>query len=92
MKKIDNKFRHLPETEAIEATADLRLREAAPAAHKAEMKADDQGPKQERKAFVQKDRRRFMGLIAKSGIAAGLIKSSALLGGISLWYYSTTFL
>jgi|GEM_PF-1091983 len=82
MKKIDSKFRHLPETEAMEATADLRLREAAPEVYKAEMKADDQGPKQEREAFVQKDRRTFMGLIAKSGITAGLIKSSALLGGI----------
>ncbi|MES2674401.1 MAG: DUF1552 domain-containing protein [Pseudomonadota bacterium] len=82
MKKIDNRFRHLPEAEAIEMTEDLRLREAAPEAIKAEMKADDNGPKQEREAFIQKDRRSFMGLVAKSGIAAGLIKSSALLGGI----------
>jgi hypothetical protein len=82
MKKIDKRFRHLPEADAIEATADLRLREAAPEARKAEMKADDNGPKQEREAFVQRDRRNFMGLVAKSGIAAGLIRSSALLGGI----------
>ncbi len=82
MKKIDNRFRHLPEADAIEMTEDLRLREAAPEVYKAEMKADDNGPKQEREAFVQKDRRNFMGLVAKSGIAAGLIKSSALLGGI----------
>ncbi len=82
MKKIDNKFRHLPEDEAIEATEELRLREAAPEAYKSELKADEQGPKQEREAFVQKDRRTFMGLIAKSGIATGLIKSSALLGGV----------
>jgi hypothetical protein len=82
MKKIDKRFRHLPEAEAIEATEELRLLEAAPEARKAEMKADDNGPKQEREAFIQKDRRNFMGLVAKSGIAAGLIKSTALLGGI----------
>lgn len=82
MKIIDKRFRHLPEDEAREATEELRLREAAPEAYRAEMKADDLGPKQAREAFVQKDRRTFMELIAKSGIATGLIKGSALLGGV----------
>ncbi len=82
MKKIDKRFRHLSEADAIEATKELRLHEQAPEAIKAAMKADDNGPKQQRDEFVQKDRRSFMGLIAKSGIATGLIKSSALLGGI----------
>lgn len=82
MKKIDERFRHLPEEEALEATEDLRLREAAPAARNAFLKQDYYESMQERENFVRQDRRRFLDLVAKSGISAGLIKSSALLGGL----------
>lgn len=82
MKKIDERFRHLPEEDALELTEDLRLREAAPEARKAFLKQDYYESKKEREEFIRQDRRRFMDLIAKSGISAGLIKGSALLGGL----------
>lgn len=82
MKKIDSKFRHLPEDDAIEAMEHVKKLEDAPEAYKAYLKEDYYGPKQERDEFVQQDRRRFLDLIAKSGIAAGLLRGSAVLGGV----------
>lgn len=82
MKKIDSRFRHLPEEDALEAMEHLKKLEEAPAAYNAYMKADYYGEKKDRDQFVQQDRRRFLDLIGKSGIAAGLLKGSALLGGI----------
>ncbi|HSX83798.1 MAG TPA: DUF1552 domain-containing protein [Cellvibrio sp.] len=82
MKKIDSRFRHLPEEEALEAMEHQKKLEEAPAAYNAYLKADYYGEKKDRDQFVQQDRRRFLDLIGKSGIAAGLLKGSALLGGI----------
>lgn len=82
MKKIDERFRHLPEEDALEATEDLKLREAAPDARNAFLKQDYYESKKEREDFIHQDRRRFLDLIAKSGISAGLIRGSALLGGL----------
>lgn len=82
MKKIDSRFRHLPEEDALEAMEHLKKLEEAPAAYNAYLKADYYGEKKDRDQFVQQDRRRFLDLIGKSGIAAGLLKGSALVGGI----------
>jgi len=82
MKKIDSKFSHLPEEDALEAMDHVKKLEEAPAAYNAYLKADYYGEKKERDDFVQKDRRRFLDLIGKSGIAIGLLKGSALMGGI----------
>lgn len=82
MKKIDSKFRHLPEHDALEAMEHVKKLEEAPAAYNAYLKADYYGPKKERDEFVKHDRRRFLDLIAKSGIAAGLLRGSAVLGGV----------
>ena len=82
MKKIDSRFRHLPEEDALEAMEHHKKLEEAPAAYNAYLKADYYGEKKDRDQFVQQDRRRFLDLIGKSGIAAGLLKGSALVGGI----------
>ena len=83
MKKIDSRFRHLPEEEALEAMEHFKKLEEAPAAYNAYLKQDYySGAQKAREDFVKQDRRRFMDLIAKSGISAGLLKGSALLGGI----------
>lgn len=83
MNKIDKRFRHLTEEDAIEATEHQRMVEAAPEVHKQYLKEDEEsGNKHHREQFVQQDRRRFMDLIAKSGMSIGLLKSSALLGGL----------
>ncbi len=82
MKKIDSKFRHLPEDDALEAMEHVKKLEDAPAAYNAYLKADYYGPKKERDEFVKQDRRRFLDLIAKSGIAAGLLRGSAVIGGV----------
>ncbi len=82
MKKIDSKFRHLPEEDALEAMEHVKKLEEGPAAYNAYLKADYYGPKKERDEFVQHDRRRFLDLVTKSGIAAGLLRGSAILGGV----------
>lgn len=83
MKKIDSRFRHLPEEDALEAMEHFKKLEEGPAALNAYLKDDYySGNKEKREEFVKKDRRRFLDLVAKSGISAGLLRSSALLGGI----------
>lgn len=83
MKKIDSKFRHLPEEDALEAMEHHKKLEDGPAALNAYLKDDYySGNKQIREDFVKQDRRRFLDLIAKSGIAAGLLRGSAVVGGV----------
>ncbi len=83
MKKIDSRFRHLPEEDALEAMEHFKKLEEGPAALNAYLKEDYYSGNQKiREDFVKQDRRRFLDLVAKSGISAGLLKSSALLGGI----------
>lgn len=83
MKKIDSRFRHLPEEEALEAMEHFKKLEEGPAALNAYLKDDYySGNKERREEFVKKDRRRFLDLMAKSGISAGLLRGSALLGGV----------
>lgn len=83
MKKIDSRFRHLPEEEALEAMEHFKKLEEGPAALNAYLKEDYySGNKKIREDFVKQDRRRFLDLVTKSGISAGLLKGSALLGGI----------
>lgn len=82
MKKIDSRFRHLPEDDALEAMEHFKKLEAGPEALKTYFKNDEKHDKRYRDQFIQQDRRSFMDLIAKSGISAGLLRGSALLGGI----------
>lgn len=81
MKKIDKKFSHLPEEEAIEATQAMRTALAQPELRKAFLKEEEKTQKY-RDEFVRQDRRSFMNIIAKSGISAGLLKTIPLLGGV----------
>ena len=83
MKKIDSKFRHLPEEEALEAMEHVKKLEEIPATRNAFLKEDYfSGAQNERESFVKQDRRRFLDLMVKSGISTGLLKSSAILGGV----------
>lgn len=83
MKKIDSRFRHLPEEDALEAMEHVKKLEEAPAALNAYLKEDYySGAQKVREDFVKQDRRGFLNLMAKSGISAGLLKSSALVTGI----------
>jgi hypothetical protein len=83
MKNIDSKFRHLPEEDALEAMEHVKKLEEIPAARNAYLKEDYfSGAKQERENFVKQDRRRFLDLVFKSGISAGLLRGSAILGGV----------
>jgi hypothetical protein len=83
MKKIDSRFRHLSEEDALEAMTHVKKLEEAPTAYKNYLKEDYySGAKETREDFVRQDRRRFLDLITKSGISVGLLKSSALMGSI----------
>ncbi len=81
MKKIDKKFSHLPEEDAIAATKAMHTAQALPELRTAFLKEEEKTQKY-RDEFVRQDRRSFLDVVTKSGIAAGLLKTMPLLGGV----------
>ncbi len=82
MKKIDSNFRHLPEEEALEAMRLEQSKREGVRMGTAQLNADENGPRQQREKLLLADRRKFMNLVAKSGIATGLIRAFPLIGGV----------
>lgn len=81
MKKIDKKFSHLPEEDAIAATKAMHTAQAQPELRAAYLKEEEKTQKY-RDEFFRQDRRSFLDIVTKSGIAAGLLRTVPLLGGV----------
>lgn len=81
MKRIDELDRLYPSEKANMLKFKRDLMAKGPENRKAYLKVDDQ-KKHERAKFVQKDRRNFLEMVGKAGVSAGLLKASALVGGI----------
>lgn len=81
MKFIDNDLRHLSEKKALRVMAAREDAKLADTVGKIQRKKDEDTARF-REEFVKEDRRRFLNLVAKSGISAGLIRASSLIGGI----------
>ncbi|MBX9705689.1 MAG: DUF1552 domain-containing protein [Gammaproteobacteria bacterium] len=82
MKKIDSDFRHLPEHKALRAMQRQKDINEGAQVRTAQLKADDNGPRQEREQLLKVDRRKFLDLVSKSGISAGLLRAFPLIGGV----------
>lgn len=82
MKRIDEIDRHVPSEEAGWMKKRRDMIAEAPEGIKAYRKAEHFGSLEDRKRYVQQDRRRFLDLIGKAGISSGLIKASGLLAGV----------
>jgi len=81
MKEIDKKFSHLPEEDAIAATKAMRTAQAQPELRAAFLKEEEKTQKY-RDEFVRQDRRTFLDIVTKSGIAGALLRTMPLLGGV----------
>ena len=81
MKFIDNDLRHLSEKKALRVMAAREDAKLADTVGKIQRKKDEDTARF-REEFVKEDRRRFLNLVAKSGISAGLIRASSLISGI----------
>lgn len=81
MKKIDSAFRHLSEHDALEAMEIQQCQANAVESRKAFLKQEEV-TRENREKLVKEDRRRFLGLVAKSGISTALIRAFPIIGGL----------
>ncbi len=82
MKRIKDLYKIMPSEKANRIKLDLEMRAQAPENFKNYLKEDAAEALKHREEFLKKDRRRFLDMIGKAGISTGLLRSSAMIGGI----------